>query len=40
MAGDDEGVRQALVLGANVNALDTAGRTAIMCAVAGEEYGT
>lgn len=38
IAGDDEGVQRALGLGADVNALDAAGRTAVMCAVAGEQY--
>lgn len=37
-AGDDEGVGRALKHGADVNALDPAGRTALMCAVAGEQY--
>lgn len=37
MRGDDEGVRKALNSGANVNALDDAGRTVITCAVAGRE---
>lgn len=36
--GDDDGVRRALRSGTNVNALDAAGRNAVMCAVAGEEY--
>lgn len=36
--GDDEAVRSALREGANINALDAAGRTTIMCAVAGEQY--
>ena len=36
--GDDEAVRSALLEGADVNALDAAGRTTIMCAVAGEQY--
>lgn len=36
--GDDEAVRCALLEGANINALDAAGRTTIMCAVAGEQY--
>jgi len=36
--GDDEGVRRSLRDGADINALDTAGRTAVMCAVAGEKY--
>ncbi|KAG5353025.1 hypothetical protein C0989_010993 [Termitomyces sp. Mn162] len=34
--GDDEGVDRALSHGADINALDSAGRTALMCAVAGE----
>lgn len=38
LLGDDEGVRNALQEGADINALDGAGRTAIMCAVAGEKY--
>ncbi|KAG7444851.1 ankyrin [Guyanagaster necrorhizus] len=38
LAGDEEGVRRALEDGANVNALDSLGRTAIMCAVAGEHW--
>lgn len=37
-AGDDDGVSRAISLGADINGLDTAGRTAIMCAVAGEQY--
>lgn len=36
--GNDEAVRIALRKGANINALDAAGRTTIMCAVAGEQY--
>ena len=36
--GNDEAVRSALLEGANINALDAAGRTTIMCAVAGEKY--
>jgi hypothetical protein len=36
--GDNEGVRRSLCEGADVNALDTAGRTAVMCVVAGEKY--
>jgi len=36
--GDDEGVRRSLRDGADVNALDTAGRSTVMCAVAGEKY--
>ncbi|KAK0204505.1 ankyrin repeat-containing domain protein [Desarmillaria ectypa] len=38
LVGDAEGVRRALEDGANVNALDSLGRTAIMCAVAGEHW--
>ncbi|KAJ7352365.1 hypothetical protein DFH08DRAFT_85230 [Mycena albidolilacea] len=38
LKGDDEGVRHALRSGASVNDLDSAGRTAIMCAVAGENW--
>ena len=38
LIGDDEGVQNALRQGASVNALDSAGRTAIMCAIAGEKY--
>ncbi|KIM35268.1 hypothetical protein M413DRAFT_351212 [Hebeloma cylindrosporum] len=38
IVGDDEGVRRSLREGADVNALDTAGRTAVMCAVAGENW--
>jgi len=37
MAGDDEGVRRAFDMGADVNSLDGAGRTAVMCAVAGNQ---
>ena len=40
LLGDDEGVRRALRDGADVNALDAAGRTAVMCAVAGEKYAS
>jgi len=40
LLGDDKGVLCALQTGANVNALDNAGRTAIMCVVAGERYKT
>jgi len=36
--GDDEGVRRSLHDGADINALDTAGRSTVMCAVAGEKY--
>jgi hypothetical protein len=36
--GNDEAVRSALREGANINALDAAGRTTIMSAVAGEQY--
>ncbi|KAJ6608679.1 hypothetical protein B0H10DRAFT_1815316 [Mycena sp. CBHHK59/15] len=38
LMGDDGGVRRALRSGASVNALDSAGRTAVMCAVAGENW--
>ncbi|KAH9481761.1 Ankyrin repeat domain-containing protein 55 [Psilocybe cubensis] len=38
LIGDDEGVRRALSKGADINALDTAGRTALMCVVAGEHW--
>lgn len=38
MAGDDEGVRRALDMGADINSLDKAGRTAVMCAVAGNHW--
>ncbi|KAG6916170.1 hypothetical protein DXG01_008143 [Tephrocybe rancida] len=38
MAGNDEGVDRALKYGADINGLDTAGRTALMCAVAGEDW--
>ncbi|KAJ7510484.1 hypothetical protein B0H11DRAFT_2216274 [Mycena galericulata] len=38
LMGDDEGVRRALRSGVSVNDLDSAGRTAIMCAVAGEDW--
>jgi ankyrin repeat protein len=37
-AGNDDSVRYALRSGADVNALDAAGKTALMCAIAGEEY--
>ncbi len=37
LVGDAEGVRRALQDGADVNALDSLGRTVIMCAVAGEQ---
>ncbi|GLB44891.1 putative ankyrin repeat [Lyophyllum shimeji] len=37
-AGDDEAVARALQYGADVNGLDAAGRTALMCAVAGEHW--
>ena len=36
--GDAEGVRGAFRLGADVNALDATGRTALMCAIAGDKY--
>jgi ankyrin repeat protein len=35
--GDDKAVRNALLDAADINALDDAGRTTIMCAVAGEQ---
>ena len=38
--GDDEAVRCALRDGADINSLDAAGRTTIMCAVAGEQYAS
>ncbi|KAJ6570099.1 hypothetical protein DFH09DRAFT_982615 [Mycena vulgaris] len=38
LKGDDDGVRRALRSGASVNGLDSVGRTAIMCAVAGENW--
>lgn len=40
LLGDDEGVRRALREGADINALDTFGRTAVMCAVAGDKYAS
>ncbi|KAJ7116485.1 ankyrin repeat-containing domain protein [Mycena epipterygia] len=38
LTGDDDAVRRALRAGASVNDLDSAGRSAIMCAVAGENW--
>jgi len=38
LIGDDEGVCRALRDGADVNAVDAPGRTAIMCAVSGNKY--
>ncbi|KAJ7143317.1 hypothetical protein C8R43DRAFT_954109 [Mycena crocata] len=38
LTGDDDGVRRALRSGASVNDIDSAGRTAVMCAVAGENW--
>ncbi|KAJ7236269.1 hypothetical protein B0H12DRAFT_1204516 [Mycena haematopus] len=38
LRGDDVGVRLALRSGASVNDLDSAGRTAVMCAVVGENW--
>jgi len=35
--GDHEAVHRALLEGSDINALDAAGRTTIMCAVAGEQ---
>jgi ankyrin repeat protein len=37
MAGNAVDVKSALDAGADVNALDVSGRTALMCAIAGEE---
>ena len=37
-AGDDHGVRYALRAGADVNTVDATGKTALMCAIAGNEY--
>jgi ankyrin repeat protein len=37
MAGDDEGIRRALDMGADINGLDKDGRTAVMCAVSGKQ---
>ncbi|KAJ3532499.1 hypothetical protein NMY22_g7722 [Coprinellus aureogranulatus] len=37
-AGNDDGVRYALRSGADVNALDAAGKTALMCAIAGDDW--
>ncbi|TFK35544.1 hypothetical protein BDQ12DRAFT_687935 [Crucibulum laeve] len=38
ITGDDEGIRRALNAGADINALDNAGRTVIMCVIAGEHW--
>ncbi|PPQ95745.1 hypothetical protein CVT26_015871 [Gymnopilus dilepis] len=38
LVGDDDGIRRSLRAGADINALDSAGRTAVMCAVAGEHW--
>ncbi|KAJ3758993.1 hypothetical protein EV360DRAFT_42744 [Lentinula raphanica] len=38
LAGDDEGVQDAIDSGANVNAIDASGRTALMCALAGNHW--
>ncbi|KAJ4480004.1 ankyrin repeat-containing domain protein [Lentinula aciculospora] len=38
LTGDDEGVQDAIDSGANVNAIDASGRTALMCAVAGKHW--
>jgi hypothetical protein len=38
LQGDLEGVRRAIDAGADINALDDSGRTALTCALAGEEY--
>ncbi|KAF9560737.1 ankyrin [Agrocybe pediades] len=40
LRGDDEGVRRALQNGADVNALDSRRRNAILCAIAGQDYAT
>jgi len=40
LLGNDKGVLYALQAGADVNALDSVGRSAIMCVVAGEKYKT
>lgn len=37
LEGDFEGVQRAIESGADVNALDEAGKNALMCAVAGRE---
>ena len=36
LEGDDQAVRHALDMGADINALDEEGRTPIMCAIAGK----
>ncbi|KAF8907248.1 hypothetical protein CPB84DRAFT_1675023 [Gymnopilus junonius] len=38
LLGDDDGVRRSLHEGADINALDSAGRTTLMCTVAGEHW--
>jgi hypothetical protein len=38
MAGDDEAIRRALDMGADINGLDRDGRTAVMCAVSGKQF--
>lgn len=38
LSGDDTAVQRAIDAGANINALDSAGRTIVMCAVAGDKY--
>ncbi|KAF9532491.1 hypothetical protein CPB83DRAFT_624435 [Crepidotus variabilis] len=38
LQGDDERVQRALREGADVNGVDSAGRTAVMCAIAGENW--
>ncbi|KAJ6466526.1 hypothetical protein C8R47DRAFT_37538 [Mycena vitilis] len=40
LEGDDDGVRHALRSGASVNDVDAEGRTAVMCAIAGEDWQT
>jgi ankyrin repeat protein len=34
--GDEEGVREALEAGADINAVDARGRTALTCAITGD----
>lgn len=38
LSGDDEGVQEAIDSGANVNAIDASGRSALMSAIAGKQY--
>lgn len=37
LSADDEGVLDAIDAGANVNAIDASGRTALMCAISGSQ---